>query len=109
MVSTRVLDNLAPAAATVVLEAINSNIKQIETDFGLIGIELEADMPTSAIGIYEMSVLRPVFQPVPEKGNLFYEPLAKSGAVEKGQIYGKIGLEHGPGHLHGSITGLATS
>jgi hypothetical protein len=40
---------------------------------------------------------------------LFYEPIAKLGAGEQGQIFGQIGLDHGPGIMHGSITGLATS
>lgn len=85
------------------------NIKQIATDFGDLGITLDAMVPAASLGVFEMSVLAPVFQPVPGKGNLFYEPLAKTGAAESGQIFGQIGLDHGPGFLHGSITNLATS
>jgi hypothetical protein len=85
-----------------------TNIKQIETDFGNIGIQLNRFMPQSSILVAEMSVLAPVFQPVPGMGNFFYETLAKTGASEDGQIYGKMGLDHGPGFMHGSLTGLAT-
>lgn len=86
------------------------NIKQIETDFGNIGIApANRFIPTTAIGVFEMSVIAPVFQPVPEKGNMFYEPLAKTGASESGQIYGQVGLDHGPGFMHGKITGLKDS
>lgn len=83
-----------------------TNIQQIETDFGNIGISLNRFMPQDAVLASEMSVLAPAFQPVPGKGNFFYEELAKSGASEDGQIYGKFGLDHGPGFMHGSITGL---
>lgn len=83
------------------------NIQQIETDFGNIGIVLDRMVPNNQIGLFEMSELSPVFQPVPGKGNFFYEELAKDGASEKGQLYGQIGLAHGPAWLHGSITNLA--
>lgn len=85
------------------------NIKQIETDFGNIGIVLDRMMPADTVGVFEMSEVKPVFQPVPGKGNFFYEELAKTGAAEEGQMFGQIGLAHGPAFLHGSITGLATS
>lgn len=85
------------------------NIKQIETDFGNIGIVLDRMVKSDSIGLFEMSEIAPVFQPVPDKGNFFYEELAKKGAAEEGQMYGQIGLAHGPAYLHGSITGLATS
>jgi hypothetical protein len=85
------------------------NIKQIETDFGSIGVVLDPYQSTSVLTVADMSFVKIVSQPVPGKGHLFYEPLAKSGAAETGQIYGQIGLDHGPGFMHGTITGLATS
>ena len=86
-----------------------TNIKQIETDFGNIGISLNRFMPQATVLAAEMSVLAPVFQPVQGKGNFFYEELSKTGASEDGQIFGKMGLDHGPAFMHGTITGLATS
>jgi hypothetical protein len=83
-----------------------TNIQQIETDFGNIGIQLNRFMPQDTVLATELSVLAPVFQPVPEKGNFFYEALAKAGASEDGQIYGKFGLDHGPAFMHGTVTGL---
>lgn len=83
------------------------NIKQIETDFGNIGVApAHRMMPTSTLLAVEVGQLAPVFQPVPGKGNLFYEVLAKTGAAESGQIFGQIGLDHGPDFVHGTITGL---
>ena len=66
-------------------------------------------MPTDTVLIAEMSTCAPVFCPVPGKGLLFYEALSKTGAAEKGQLYGQIGLDYGPEEYHGKITGLTTS
>jgi len=86
------------------------NIKQIETDFGTIGIaDAHRFMPAAELLLAEMSVIKPVTQPVPGKGNMFYEMLSKTGASEDGQIFGKYGLDHGPAFAHGKITGLSTS
>lgn len=85
------------------------NIKTIETDFGTFGVVLDPFQLTSVVGVYDMRVVKTVSQPVPGKGNFFYEELSKTGASESGQIYGKFGLDHGPAFMHGTITGLATS
>lgn len=86
------------------------NIKQIETDFGNIGVaDPHRFMPAGTLLIADMSVVAPVFQLVPEKGLLFYEELAKTGAAESSQVFGQIGLDHGPSFCHGTITSLATS
>lgn len=86
------------------------NIKQIETDFGDFGVaNAHRFMPTDTLLVAEMDVIKPVTQPVPEKGNFFLEMLAKTGASEDSQIFGKYGLDHGPAFAHGKITGLATS
>jgi hypothetical protein len=85
------------------------NIKQIETDFGSFGIQLSRYMDTDEVLIADLAYVSPVFQEVPGKGLLFYEPLSKAGAKESGQIFGMIGVDHGPYFMHGSITGLATS
>lgn len=83
-----------------------SNIVTIETDFGPLGISLNRFMPQDTLLFTELDVMAPVFQPVPGKGNFFYEELAKVGASEDGQIFGQFGLDHGPAFMHGSITGL---
>lgn len=83
------------------------NINQIETDFAILGIVWAPNVPTTELLIAEMSVCSPVFLPVPDKGVLFYEELSKTGASEKGQIYGQIGIDYGPEEYHGKITGLA--
>jgi len=85
------------------------NVKQIETDFGTIAVaDAHRFVPADTLLLADMSTIRPVFHPVPGKGNFFYEDLAKTGASEDGQIYGKFGLDHGPAFAHGKITGLDT-
>lgn len=85
------------------------NIKQIETDFAVLGIVWAPNVPAGTLLVSDLAFCAPVFLPVPEKGVLFYEALSKTGASEKGQIYGQIGLDYGPEEYHGTITGLATS
>ena len=85
------------------------NIKQVETDFGNIGTVLDSFQATDTLLIADLAPVSVVTLPVPNKGNMFFEELARTGASEKGQVYGQIGLDHGPGFMHGTITGLATS
>lgn len=85
------------------------NINQIETDFAVLGVVWAPNVPTSTLLIADLAVCNPVFLPVPEKGVLFYEELSKTGAAEKGQIYGQIGLDYGPEEMHGKITNLAVA
>lgn len=82
------------------------NLTEIETDFFKLGIVWSRFMTDAEILVADVAHIAPVFQAVPEKGVLFEEELAKVGASERVQIYGQIGLAHGPAFLHGSITGL---
>ena len=82
------------------------NIQEVETDFCKMGIVWDKFMPADTILVADLAYVAPVFQPVPDKGVLFEEPLAKTGASDKIQIYGQIGLDHAPAFLHGCIHGL---
>lgn len=82
-------------------------ITQIETDFFRTGVVWDRFMPKDAVLIADVAHIAPVFQAVPEKGVIFEEELAKTGAADMIQIYAQIGLAHGPAFLHGSITNLA--
>ena len=83
------------------------NITEIETDFCKLGIVWDRFMPDDSILIADVAHIAPMFQEVEGKGVLFEEELAKIGASDRIQIYGQIGLAHGPAFLHGSITNLA--
>jgi len=83
------------------------NLRQLETDFGPVSVLYEPTIPNNTILFASMSLIKPVFNPVPGKGLLFYEDKQKVGASEGGMIYGHIGLDYGPEWMHGKITGLA--
>lgn len=83
------------------------NITEIQTDFCKLGIVWDRFMPDDSILIADVAHIAPMFQEVEGKGVLFEEELAKIGASDRIQIYGQIGLAHGPAFLHGSITNLA--
>lgn len=74
----------------------------------VIKVALGEFIPEGTALIVNPSVVGPVEQPVPGKGNFFRELLAKTGAGEKYQIFGQIGLDHGPEWFHAKITGLST-
>jgi hypothetical protein len=83
-----------------------SNIVDIETDFTRVGIMYVPQMPADTLVVADLAHIAPVFCPVPGKGLLFYEDLAKVGASISGQFYGQIGLDYGPETYHGKITNL---
>ena len=66
-------------------------------------------LPDGTALIYNPAVCGPVEQPTPNKGNFFREELAKAGAGSTYQIFGQIGLDHGPEWYHAKITGLSTT
>ena len=84
------------------------NIQTVMTDFAEMGVVYDPFMPTDEIYIVDMSVMFPMY--CPKDGQLFIdEPIAKSTASDRGQLYVQIGLDFGPEEFHGSITGLSTS
>jgi len=86
-----------------------TDIKQIETDFAQFGVVWDPHVPAGSLLVADLDVCYPVFVPVPDKGVLFYEELAKTGAAEKGQVYGQIGIDYGPEEFHGTLTNLKTT
>ena len=82
------------------------NVMQIETDFGLLSVVLSRFVPAGTLIGADISCCRPVEQDVPGKGNFFLEELAHTGAADEYQIYGQLGLDHGPVWKHFSITDI---
>lgn len=80
------------------------NLQTIETDFGSCNIMLNRYMPTEQLVVASLDELYPVFLEIPSKGHFFAEPLAKTGASDKVQIYGEIGLRYGNEKAHGDLT-----
>ena len=82
------------------------NVQQIETDFGLLNVILNRHVPSDVALILSLEDLSPVFLEVPGKGHFFVEELAKTGASDKYQLYGEIGLEYGNERKHAAIVNL---
>lgn len=84
------------------------NAMQIETDFGVISVVLSRFVPAGTLIGADISCVRPVEQDVPNKGCFFREALSKTGAAEEYQIFGQVGLDHGPMWKHFSITDIGS-
>jgi hypothetical protein len=83
------------------------SVQTLITDFGTLNIMLNRHLPSDTIVVVSLEECSPVYLNVPGKGHFFAEPLAKTGAYEKVQIYGELGLLYGNEYKHGKITGLA--
>lgn len=94
-----------PADRTVNGIALSS----VVTPMGVVYLYLGECLPKGTALLLNLDVIAPVGQPVPGKGNFFLEELAKTGAGKKYQIFGQIGLDHGPEWYHGKFTGIAQS
>lgn len=84
-------------------------LSSVVTPIGVVYLYLGEYLPNGTALLLNLDVLAPVFQPVPGKGNFFLEELAKTGAGQKYQLFGQIGLDHGPEWYHGKFTGISTS
>lgn len=82
------------------------NIDTLITPFGTIGLLTNNFLPEGTAVIVNPAICAPVYMDVPGKGNFFLESLAKTGAADKYQIYGQLGLDYGSEWYHGKITGL---
>lgn len=85
------------------------NVQQIETDFGNVGVKLDPFMPQDQVLVADVAVCAPVMLMIPGKGFMFREPLARTGASLREQIYGETGLHYGPEVFHGKLINTATS
>jgi hypothetical protein len=98
-------NTIVPASRTI----NGISISTLLTPLGEVGVYLGEFLPVGTVMIFNPSVISPVEQPVPKKGNFFLEELAKTGAGAKYQIFGQLGLDHGPEWFHGKITGISTN
>lgn len=81
-------------------------LASILTPMGVVYLHLGEYLPKGTALLLNLSVISPVYQPVPGKGNFFLEQLAKTGAGDKYQLFGQIGLDHGPEWYHAKITNI---
>lgn len=83
-------------------------LSSVVTPLGVVYLYLGECLPAGTALLLNLDVIAPVYQPVPGKGNFFLEALAKTGAGEKYQLFGQLGLDHGPEWYHGKFTGIST-
>lgn len=94
---------------TVVPASRNVNGIQLTvvlTALGPVGLYLGEFLPAGTALLINPAVIGRVEQPVPGKGNFFMEELAQIGAGTKYQIFGQLGLDHGPEWYHGKFTNI---
>lgn len=82
------------------------SVDTIITDFGTLNVAVDRALPADALSVVSLEQVDPVFLNIPGKGVLFEEELAKTGASNKTQIYGEIGLKYGNEAAHGVLRGL---
>ncbi len=76
---------------------------------GRVSVVWDNNVPAGSLLCADLAFCGMMATPVPGKGVLFFEELSKTGASEKGQLYGQLGIDYGPEEYHGKITGLTTS
>lgn len=96
-----------------VIEMAGLNLQTVITPLGQVAVVLidslndTASAGSNSAIIFNPSLMHPVFQPVPNKGNFFLEPLAKTGASDRFQIFGQVGLDYGPEYMAAKITNIS--
>lgn len=91
------------------VEMGGTKLSVIHTALGSFPIVVDHQMPQTDIVIANMDVVEAVGLFVPGKGMIFEEPLAKTGAADRTQIYGELGLDYGPESYHAKLTNLVTT
>lgn len=81
-------------------------VNTIVTDFGTLNVAIDRMLPADALAVVSVDQIQPVFLDIPGKGVLFEEALAKTGASDKSQIYGEIGMAYGNEASHAVMRGL---
>lgn len=100
-------NNLTVVPASRTINGLN--LLEVVTPFGTVYLYKGECLPSGTALLLNLDVIKPVEQLVPGKGNFFMEELAKTGAGKTYQIFGQIGLDHGPEWYHGKWTGLSTT
>ena len=85
------------------------NITRIETPAGDVDLYVGEYLPVGTALLLNFSVIAPVEQIIPGKGNFYLEEVPKSGFGTKYALLGQIGLDHGPEWMHGKFTNIQTT
>lgn len=90
---------------------LGANAIEVLTPFGIAKFLRLSNLflPAGTAVFADANAMAHVIQSIPNKGFFFYEPLAKVGASEQGQIYGEWGLDYGVEWVHGKIENISTA
>ena len=91
------------------MSVYGAQVQDLLLPLGEVHVALVDFIPSGTAFLFNFDVISLIEQPTPEEGNFFLEELAKTGAGTKYQIFGQIGLDHGPEWKHAKITGLSTT
>ncbi|MGE4192219.1 MAG: DUF5309 family protein [Pseudodesulfovibrio sp.] len=86
-----------------------TNLQVVSTPLGDFPIMIDHHMPTDVISIANLDMLQVKGLYIPKKGIIFEEELAKTGASDKTQLYGELGLDSGDETAHAKLTNLVTT
>ena len=89
-----------PTSRTIGGEAITS----IVTNFGTVRVDYDSMIPEGTYLLLNLADIAIAELDMPNKGNWFYEALAKTGAAEQGQVYGQAGIDFGAEWSHIKFT-----
>lgn len=78
-------------------------IRRIVTKFATLDLSWDGDVAANELVTWQPGVCQMVGMPIPDKGVLFPEMLAKTGAAEHWQIYGELGIDYTSEFYHGVI------
>ena len=82
------------------------DIEVVETDHGSLPVVIARHSPKNTLWVLDMAFVSPAYLRIPDRGHFFLEPVARTGAYDALQLYGEIGLQHGPAVKHGKLSGL---
>ena len=85
------------------------DIEVVETDHGALPVAIARHAPKNTLWVIDMAFISPAYLSIPDRGHFFLEPVARTGAYDALQLYGEIGLQHGPAQFHGKLTGVTSN
>ncbi len=88
-------------------DVVGVSVRTIVTKWATVNLVWEPDLAANELFITQPQFCRVVAMPIPGKGVLFAEPLAKSGSSEHHQIYGELGIDYRHELFHAAITFLS--
>lgn len=82
------------------------DVRTIQTAWATVHLVWDPDMPAGEILLTRPEVCAVTAMEIPDKGLIFAEPLAQTGAAENWQVYGELGLDYRSEIFHALVKDL---